>query len=794
MAWLRGHFCHLALKFVVLAFLFGLPAVCFGQAGVLIPTQDGDQPDPTKLSLSEMVVDIKIDNQYSRVRVMQIFQNHTDTVLEGKYVFLIPTTAAISDFAVWDGDIRIPGVIMESRRAEEIYERLKGQVIDPGLAKQADDQGGSTAFTVKLTPIPAFGTKRLELEYTEALPVDSLQTRFSFPFKPSEYGTQIADYLKINLHVTSKLPLTKFDVEGTLFNVNFDKQDEHEVIARYENKAVNLGEDFAFNYGVSVPQTMMSFIAYRSPEVIRAEELRDPSRANPNPDGYFEAAAVFNEAKRQPGAPLPTKPRSVVLMLDTSLSMQWEKLQKSYEAIELFLKALTPADTFNVILFNDEINQFKKDPSKATPENVEAALVFIKSAYMTGGTDILNALTAANKAVNDLPKGERSVVMITDGNSTLTTTQTKKIVAGYAKANTAGARVYVFGIGSDTNLNMLGELARSTKGLFDWSRETDDIDFKLKIFFEKVGQQPIDGLSVSYSDPSNFYQVYPDVGLTSYDGSQFAFVGRYKKPGTGTVTFNATSQGKPIKMTEQVTLPDLDGTHDHLPRLWARNRVDALLRQIDQNGESPELINEIIALSKKYKFITPYTSFLAAPRSLLRPRVIKPGDPVLRVRADKSIKSIVAVLPFGETKQMVYLSDQDVWETRFLAPPEMADGAYGARLILQDDRGRSYQEEKSFVIDSRPPKITAKLAQASVQAGEELTINATADSDTRRIQARVFGAAPVDLRWSKQANASVGKLRVPLGLPSGVYTVTLSAEDFAHNTSSLELQIQVIGR
>ena len=181
-----------------------------------------------------------------------------------------------------------------------------------------------------------------KLEYTEALPVDSLQTRFSFPFKPSEYGTQVADFLKINLHVTSKLPLTAFKVEGQIFNVTFDKQDEHEVVARYENNAVNLGEDFAFNYGVSVPQSMMSFIAYRAPEIVRAEELRDPTRANPNPDGYFEAAAVFNEAHRQPGAPLVTKPRSVVLMLDTSLSMQWEKLQKSYEAMELFLKSLTP--------------------------------------------------------------------------------------------------------------------------------------------------------------------------------------------------------------------------------------------------------------------------------------------------------------------------------------------------------------------------------------------------------------------------------------------------------------------
>ena len=156
---MNRHF-FLLIRGAIIFFLFCLPA--FGQAGVLIPTQEGDQPDPSKLSLSEMVVDIKVDNQYSRVRVMQIFQNHTDAIQEGKYVFLIPTTASISDFAVWDGDIRIPGVIMERRRADEIYERLKGQSIDPGLAKQADEQGGASAFSVQITPIAAFGTKRLE--------------------------------------------------------------------------------------------------------------------------------------------------------------------------------------------------------------------------------------------------------------------------------------------------------------------------------------------------------------------------------------------------------------------------------------------------------------------------------------------------------------------------------------------------------------------------------------------------------------------------------------------------------
>ena len=88
----------------------------------------------------------------------------------------------------------------------------------------------------------------------------------------------------------------------------------------------------------------------------------------------------------------------------------------------------------------------------------------------------------------------------------------------------------------------------------------------------------------------------------------------------------------------------------------ARARVDALIYEMNLNGEREDYVSEIIRLSQKYRFVTPYTAFLAAPRSLLRPRVIQPGDPVIRVKTDPSIKSVFAVLPFGETLPLKYLA------------------------------------------------------------------------------------------------------------------------------------------
>jgi Ca-activated chloride channel family protein len=241
-------------------------------------------------------------------------------------------------------------------------------------------------------------------------------------------------------------------------------------------------------------------------------------------------------------------------------------------------------------------------------------------------------------------------------------------------------------------------------------------------------------------------------------------------------------------------LPDLETAHDHLPRLWARARVDALIHEMNLNGEREDYISEIIRLSQKYRFVTPYTAFLAAPRSLLRPRVIQPGDPVIRVKTDPSIKSVFAVLPFGETLPLKYLASEGVWEVRFFAPAWMPDGTYRCRLLMTDKQGNGYQEEKSFVVDSRAPKLGILAQSQTVRAGDELLVRVSADRDAMRIVAKIYGAAPVQLAWSEKEKVNVGRLRVPAGLASGQYTLTVSAEDFAHNQSSIEAQVTVIGR
>jgi Ca-activated chloride channel family protein len=247
-------------------------------------------------------------------------------------------------------------------------------------------------------------------------------------------------------------------------------------------------------------------------------------------------------------------------------------------------------------------------------------------------------------------------------------------------------------------------------------------------------------------------------------------------------------------------LPEKSLEHPQLPRLWAQARVNALLEAIARDGETSAAIDEIIRLARRYKLVTPYTSFLAVPRALLRPRVIRPGDPVLRVRTDPAIASVIALFPFGLTKPLRHLAVEDtagdgggrLWETRFLAPSDMKDGTYSVRLILRDDKGNTYREEKSFVIASTPPSVKILMNQSQLRAGEAVEIKASASASTRTLVARLDGVTPVSLRWNQAAKANTGVLMVPHGFPAGRYTLTVTAEDIAHNTGSEEVQIEVL--
>jgi Ca-activated chloride channel homolog len=753
----------------VLGLILLVPPFLLAEAGIIVPNGERE-PDATKLSLDEMEVRVRIDDGLATVFVKQIFANHTPAITEGNYTFSLPGRALISDFAIWDGVTRIPGVILERRRAEEIYAEAKAQIIDPGLLQQGerdiDEARRTTVFSAHIMPIPAFGTKRVEMEYQERIPLEQMQSLFSLPLRPDAYRATTAGRLRIDIELHSPHALSAFESVGKLYPLTVRERTPNRVKADFTGERVTLNEDFALKYTLDpAKRDTLAVLTYRD---------------GGSEPGFFEASALIGDSSTQ----APGSPRTIVALFDTSLSMQWEKLERSYTALEKLLRSLRPADRFHLLSFNSEVTAFS--PQAAGPESVDKALEFVRASRLRGGTDLQKALAAAISAANT---GESFVVLLTDGSPTKGAEIRNAKIAGWY-ANKTQARTYVFAVGDDANIALLKQLA-GERGVLEWVRSTEPLDFKLNSFLTKIGRRPLERTSLNAQPTANLQFVY-SLEQSTFPGSMQWWVGQYKQPGQATFTMQARRENTPLQLRTAVNLPTNATDHPHLPRAWAKARVDALLEKIDREGEDRTTIDEIIRLARKYKFVTPYTSFLAAPRSLLRPRLIRPGDPVLRVHTDESITSVVAMFPFGLVKPLRYLKDEDVWQTRFLAPSDLADGTHTVRLILRDRQGRAFRESKTFVIASKPPTVRVKLDKTRYKRGETLRLRVGASETSRNVIARMYGVSPVHLRWSVEAKANTGEFLVPAHLPAGRYSLTVTAEDFAHNIGQEEVSIEVL--
>jgi Ca-activated chloride channel homolog len=766
-----------------------------------------------------MQVEIRIDNGDARVRIRQVFTNHTGKLQEGNYVFALPSGTQVSDFAVWDGPVRIPAVILERKRARAIYQQLKSRAIDPGLLQQGertdDDARHNSIFSAHIVPIPAWGTKRLEMEYHQRVPVESRKSYFLLPLKPDAYSSQHVSHLSIHFEVHSAAPIKDFTIPGKLLALKTDQRDEHTVRGSIEANDIDLGEDFAATWGLSESGNSLQIIAYRDPRAATTEASSNidrpvenaqgtgkkkgkpqesKSKAVPEP-GYFEATAQLDApvAASTAANPAAQPQRTVVVLLDTSLSMQWEKLERSYAAAAKLLESLRPQDNFNLLLFNTRVESFRPAVIPADPATVMAAMNWLRGSHLRGGTDLQKALEAG---LNQAAAPQSALVLLTDGGADRGEIRTSKLAAWYAERWAQipidrRPKTDVFAVGDDANLPLLRMLSRSD-GVLEHVLSSEPVEFKLASFLTKTGQTPIGNLRLTVSPQAAVDKVYA-LDEAVFDGGQAGWVGQYLKPAKSAgFRVEGQQQGQVVRVESKAELPAEALEHDQLPRLWAGARVQALLDQIERDGESETAIQEIIRLAHKYKFVTPYTSFLAAPRALLRPRVIRPGDPVLRIHTDPAIVSVIALFPFGLEKPLRYLAGEDVWQTRFLAPPEMSDGVYQVRLILRDNAGQVYREQKSFVIASKPPTVKVHVERTRYRPGDLIPLVVSASESTRTLTARVEGLAPVSLHWNRDAAASTGQVLLPPHLLAGEYMLAVTAEDVAHNLATAEVPIEVV--
>lgn len=559
----------------------------------------------TGLSLDKQEITVDIDNNVAKTYIKQTFRNDTDRDLAGTYLFPLPQDATFSSFSLHIDGKPIEGKILAAAEARQQYEQIVRSMVDPGLLEYADYK----TVRARIFPIPKHGTKTVELEYTQLMKANGGMLKYRFPLKSAQ--AQAVDETIINMKMRSKEELRS--IWSPSHTVKTDRKDSHSAIVTFNDKATDqLAEkDFSIYYTVSDKDLSTSILTHK-----KSDE-----------DGYF--LMTLNP-------PLSAKEiveKDVVLIADTSGSMNGEKMDQCRKALKYVIESLHPKDRFSLVRFSTDSEVFQSKLVEATKENKNKANEFIDDLRARGGTNIGGALSSGLEILNDGSSRPAYMVLMTDGQPTVGTVEMNDLIKSVKPKR--DIRLFDFGVGYDVNTQLLNKLAEEHHGSAQYVEPDEDLEISLSQFYQKISSPVLSDVKLVY-DGIDVKDVYPKTVKDLFAGTPVMLLGRYKTGAEATVKLTGSVNGAAKAFDFPLTFEKSEAGSSYLPRMWAMRRIGYLTEIAQANADNKEVVDEIVELSKHYGIISAYTSFLVtdpneagAFRGAPMPMEVRPGSGIV---------------------------------------------------------------------------------------------------------------------------------------------------------------------
>ncbi len=550
--------------------------------GFIIPIRPPDTDRVPPLSIKYHRVEVAITDQVARTRIDQVFLNEFHRDLEGTYIFPIPEEATISDFSMWVDGERLSGRILDKSEARGIYEEIVRREQDPALLEYI----GRDMFKARVYPLPANGEKRIGLDYSEILKMDSGLCQYRYSLNTEKFSARPLEEVSLSVQLDSSAPLKT--IYSPTHDIVVNRMDDHHAEVTYEEKGTRPDRDFILYYTVSADDFGFNLLTCREQ----------------GEDGFFLAliAPPINLHDDR------VMSKQILFVLDVSGSMSGEKIEQAKDALIFCINNLNPEDLFNIVSFNTEIKPFSPRPVRATRDELKKAREFVGQMHADGGTNINEALLTALRQIE--ARGPLNVlVFLTDGLPTVGVTDNRQILDNAARANDAQARIFVFGVGYDVNTHLLDKMSEQNGAVSEYVRPEESIEVKVSHFYSKIAIPVLTDLALDFGR-IEVTEMYPRPLPDMFRGSQLVVLGRYGGNGMTSVELKGRSGHPNRTFIFEGRFPAESGRNDFIPRLWASRKIGYLIDEIRLHGESKELVDEVVRLSKKYGIMTEFTSFL----------------------------------------------------------------------------------------------------------------------------------------------------------------------------------------
>jgi Ca-activated chloride channel family protein len=568
--------------------------------GIIIPNPPVCDPSPCQpviIPMDQLViryhhVTVTIRDQLAVTHVDLVFYNPNDWTIEGTYIFPVPDDAAVSGFTLWADGQPVEGQVLDATQARQTYEQIVSKMRDPALLEYI----GRGAVQAHIFPIAPQGERRIELEYTQALPAVGGLVRYVYPLNTEKFSVSPIESVTISVDIQSNVPIRA--VYSPSHEVDVNRESENHAVVGYEAANVLPNIDFSLYY--SLGET----------EAFHLLTFRDPSDSS-EPDGFFLVllAPRINTVDQ-------VIPKDLLLVLDRSGSMEGEKFQQAQQAARYILDNLNSEDRFNIISFSTGIEMYASQLRPAS--EVAQARSWVDSLRAEGSTDINRALLEAAAMVN--PERPTYLIFLTDGLPTEGVTDSHSILSNFSSNAPDNLHLYAFGVGYDVDTILLDTLTQDHHGRSTYFQPGMKLDEILSSFYNSIRAPIMTSLDLSFSGIST-YDLYPDPLPDLFAGSQVILLGRYREGGKTAISLTGQVNGE----RQTFTFPDqifeeqspASSLQASIPRLWATRKVGYLLNEIRLQGANKEIIDQIVRLSILYGIVTPYTSYLVTDQAPL---------------------------------------------------------------------------------------------------------------------------------------------------------------------------------
>jgi hypothetical protein len=581
--------------------------------GSLIATVDG-RSEPLSVGYHKVTVDIR--DQIARTTIEESFVNHTGGRLEGVFYFPLPADASISGFGMWIGNELVEADIVEKQRAREIYETILREKRDPGLLEWTS----GNLFKARVFPIEGNSEKRIKLVYTQVLPLRNNRYVYSYGLRSELLRTRPLRELNLDVRISSELPLRS--VACPTHDVR-SEQTAHAGHVQFAAEEYAPTRDFEVVCEIDGRQSDVVVIPHqRGEDGYFLVQLTPPS-----PNGTLDGA--WRRETLGEGEPL-----SVLLVCDTSGSMDSECRRQQRAFVEATLASLGPDDKFNLAVSDvDTAWAFDEDSVSPSEHRIEQALKFLADRQSLGWTDLAKTFAAAL----DRAGPNTQVIYIGDGVPSAGDADPQTLAGELRRLDNERGRgtchaVAVGNIVETTVLKAIASLGGGSQRTIGGEASPEKVALEL---LQEVTSPGLRDLRVEFSGVQTA-AVYPQQLPNLASGAQQILVGRYLPKANdqrGEIIVTGRRGDEKVRYASGLVFPkdsrDTDiaprqgestgGTpvahesenednagNSFIPRLWARQHLDNLLAQ----GASPAIQDEIIALSEEFHIITPYTSLL----------------------------------------------------------------------------------------------------------------------------------------------------------------------------------------